>query len=206
FLKQDYRRAAEVHLEAGYVPPDTDVSAFEDAMREIAEPIFNRALKDISLAELLFYLFSVTERFQMETRPELLLLQKTMVVIEGVARELEPDINVWNLARPLVTQWVAEHLGPKARVEQAALELRQGVESWLRLPDELRSMMTQASSQPAKASNSHTSGWPGLFGIILLAAGSGMTAVFWQQGFTAWQGPFAVLTAAIGAVLVLKQR
>lgn len=205
FLKQDYRRAAEVHLEAGYVPPDTDVSAFEDAMREIAEPIFNRPLKDISLAELLFYLFSVTERFQMETRPELLLLQKTMVVIEGVARELEPDVNVWNLARPLVTQWVAEHLGPKARVEQAALELRRGVENWLRLPDELRAMVAQAGEEPAGIQSGHAAGWSGLLGVVLLAAGSALAAVLWQQGFAGWQGPLALVAAVAGAGLLLKR-
>ncbi|RME82378.1 MAG: 2-polyprenylphenol 6-hydroxylase, partial [Zetaproteobacteria bacterium] len=88
FLERDYRRAALVHLRAGYVPPDTDISAFEDALREIAAPIFNRPLGEISIAELLGVMFSVTERFRMETRPELLLLQKTMLTIEGIAREL----------------------------------------------------------------------------------------------------------------------
>jgi len=205
FLKQDYRRAAEVHLEAGYVPAATDVSAFEDAMREIAEPIFNRPLAEISLAELLFYLFSVTERFQMETQPELLLLQKTMVVIEGVSRELEPEINVWNLARPLVAEWVARHLGPKARVEQAATDLRQGVESWLKLPGELR-LAIESIQTGSRSVSGERSGWVGrLAAVVLLAFGSGVAVTFWQQGFTAWQGPAGLLAAAFGALLLLQR-
>jgi len=204
FLKQDYRRAAEVHLEAGYVPAGTDVSAFEDAMREIAEPIFNRPLAEISLAELLFYLFSVTERFQMETQPELLLLQKTMVVIEGVARELEPETNVWALARPLVAEWVAKHLGPKARVEQTASDLRRGVENWLKLPDELRLFIQKTQAGPHSI-REEIPVWIELFGVALLASGSGTAVAFWQQGFTAWQGPSGLLAAAIGAALLLQR-
>jgi len=137
FLKQDYKRAAEVHVEAGYVPYDTDVSAFEDALREIAVPIFNRPLKDISLAELLFYLFAVTERFQMETQPELLLLQKSMVVIEGVTRELEPDINIWELSKPLITAWAIEHLGPKGKTKRFIQETKHHMHTWMQLPNEI---------------------------------------------------------------------
>jgi len=127
FLKKDYRRAAMVHLEAGYVPTYTDMSAFEDALREIAEPIFNRPLAEISLAELLFCMFAITERFQMETQPQLLLLQKTMVVIEGVARELADQANIWEMARPLVTDWVTKNLGPTARLQHGAEEVRSGL-------------------------------------------------------------------------------
>lgn len=143
FLQQDYKRAAEVHVEAGYVPYNTDVSAFEDALREIAVPIFNRPLKDISLAELLFYLFAVTERFQMETRPELLLLQKSMVVIEGVTRELSPEINIWELSKPLVASWAIEHLGPKGKTKRLVQQTKNHIHAWMQLPEEINAHFEQ---------------------------------------------------------------
>ncbi|MBF0281903.1 MAG: 2-polyprenylphenol 6-hydroxylase [Zetaproteobacteria bacterium] len=155
FLQQNYRRAAEVHVEAGYVPAGTNVSDFEDAMREVAEPIFNRPLAEISLAELLLSLFAITERFQMETRPELLLLQKTMVVIEGVARELEPTINIWELAKPLVAQWVGEHLGVKARVEHGAEALQEALISWARFPTAFPLLLAQMSAERERGVVAH---------------------------------------------------
>jgi len=150
FLQQDYKRAAEVHVEAGYVPYDTDVSAFEDALREIAVPIFNRPLKEISLAELLFYLFAVTERFQMETRPELLLLQKSMVVIEGVTRELEPEINVWELSKPLVASWALEHLGPKGKTKRLLADTKHYVHAWMQLPEDINNHFDQLQLRMSK--------------------------------------------------------
>ncbi len=172
FLKQDYKRAAEVHVEAGYVPYDTDVSAFEDALREIAVPIFNRPLEEISLAELLFYLFSVTERFQMETRPELLLLQKSMVVIEGVTRELKPDINIWELSKPLVTTWALEHLGPKGKAQRMLADTRHHVRAWMKLPEEINGHLEQLQKQlPQRPQKGISSFLPSVFQL-----GGGITA------------------------------
>ncbi len=204
FLQQNYRRAAEVHLEAGYVPADTDMSAFEDAMREIAEPIFNRPLADISLAELLFYLFAVTERFQMETRPELLLLQKTMVVIEGVARELEPSINVWALAKPLVTKWVAEHLGPKARVEAALEDVRHGVQQWLQLPAQLTEALARQQEQQQAETVSGSWVWPVLGALLAAAGGAWISAAWLADAFHPlwWQWGVAWAMAVFGVVLI----
>ncbi len=145
FLQEDYRRAAEVHLEAGYVPADTDLSAFEDALREVAVPIFNRPLAEISIAELLLVMFAVTERFQMETQPQLLLLQKTMVVIEGVARELADQANIWMLARPLVTDWVARHMGPRGRAEAMLEDVRLQMRRWAALPDRIEEMAASST-------------------------------------------------------------
>ena len=206
FLKQDYRRAAEVHLEAGYIHPDVDLSAFEDAMREIAEPIFNRPLRDISLAELLLYLFSVTERFQMETRPELLLLQKTMVVIEGVARELEPEVNIWSLARPLVTAWVAEYLGPKARIERAAHQLKRGAAAWLALPDEITRLLAEPNANafvPAEVGASDM--LLRLIGLALVVAGSAALAIGWRHAL-GWPDVAGTAMLAAGSVLALRLR
>jgi ubiquinone biosynthesis protein len=114
FIRKDYRRVAEVHFEAGYVPADRDVDAFASALRAVGEPIFGMDASRISMARLLNYLFEVTERFGMETRTELILLQRTMVVVEGVARTLDPHINIWEASRPVVEDYIRESIGPKA--------------------------------------------------------------------------------------------
>ena len=114
FIRKDYRRVAEVHFEAGYVPPDRDIDEFARALRAVGEPIFGMDASRISMARLLAYLFEVTERFGMETRTELILLQRTMVVVEGVARSLDPHINIWEVAQPIVERYIRETIGPKA--------------------------------------------------------------------------------------------
>ena len=108
FITRDYRRVAEVHFEAGYVPRTHDVAAFAQALRAIGEPIHGQPAETISMARLLTLLFEVTELFDMQTRPELLLLQKTMVVVEGVARTLDPHFNMWKTSEPVVGEWIAE--------------------------------------------------------------------------------------------------
>ena len=114
FLRRDYLRVAEVHFEAGYVPENQNVREFSQALRSVGEPIFGMEASDISMARLLSRLFEVTEQFGMETRTELLLLQRTMVVVEGVSRSLDPNINMWETARPVVEKYIAATLGPKA--------------------------------------------------------------------------------------------
>ncbi len=120
FITRNYRRTAEVHFEAGYVPSHHSVDDFAQAIRAIGEPIHNRAADEISMAKLLMLLFEVTGLFDMRTRPELLLLQKTMVVVEGVARSLDPKLDMWKTAEPVVREWIERHLGPVGRVEGAA--------------------------------------------------------------------------------------
>ena len=114
FLRRDYLRVAEVHFEAGYVPKSQNVQEFSQALRSVGEPIFGMEASDISMAKLLARLLEVTEQFGMETRTELLLLQRTMVVVEGVSRSLDPNMNMWETARPVVEKYIAEALGPKA--------------------------------------------------------------------------------------------
>ena len=118
FLTGDYRRVAEVHFAAGYVPPTRSVDAFTQACRAIGEPILGRPLQDISVARLLAQLFRVTEQFDMETQPQLLLLQKTMVLVEGVGRRLDPEVNIWTLAQPLIEGWMRDNRGPEAQLRQ----------------------------------------------------------------------------------------
>lgn len=114
FIRKDYKRVAEVHFEAGYVPSDRDVDEFARALRAVGEPIFGMDATRISMGRLLSYLFEVTERFGMETRTELILLQRTMVVVEGVARSLNPHINIWQVAQPIVEDYIRQSIGPKA--------------------------------------------------------------------------------------------
>ncbi len=119
FITRDYMRAAQVHFDAGYVPRTHSVESFAQAIRAIGEPIHNRTAEDISMAKLLTLLFEVTGLFDMRTRPELLLLQKTMVVVEGVARSLDPKLDMWTTADPVVREWIERNLGPVGRLEGA---------------------------------------------------------------------------------------
>lgn len=124
FIRKDYRRVAEVHFEAGYVPPHKDVDEFARALRAVGEPIFGMDASNISMARLLSYLFEVTERFGMETRTELILLQRTMVVVEGVARSLDPRMNIWQVAKPTVEDYIKDSIGPKAFLKDMAKTAR----------------------------------------------------------------------------------
>ncbi|MGL4309474.1 MAG: 2-polyprenylphenol 6-hydroxylase [Paracoccaceae bacterium] len=124
FMRRDYRRVAEVHFEAGYVPAEQDMDEFARALRVIGEPIFGMDASRISMARLLAYLFEVTERFGMETRTELILLQRTMVVVEGVARSLDPHINIWEVARPTVEDYIRKNIGPGALLRDLARTAR----------------------------------------------------------------------------------
>jgi len=124
FIRKDYQRVAEVHFEAGYVPANQDVDEFARALRAVGEPIFGMDASRISMARLLTYLFEVTERFGMETRTELILLQRTMVVVEGVARSLDPHMNIWQVAKPVVEDYIKESIGPKALLRDLAQTVR----------------------------------------------------------------------------------
>jgi ubiquinone biosynthesis protein len=117
----NYRRVAEVHFEAGYVPAWHDVGEFATALRAVGEPIRGRATAEISVGGLLDGLFAITRSFDMETQPHLLLLQKTMVMVEGVASALDPDINMWEAAAPYVKRWIRDELGPEARAADRIL-------------------------------------------------------------------------------------
>jgi ubiquinone biosynthesis protein len=119
FLTRDYRRVAQVHIDAGYVPATKNVDAFAQACRSIAEPILGKPIAEISLARLLGQLFAITETFEMQTQPQLLLLQKSMLLAEGVGRTLAPQVNMWEMAQPLIESWMRERLGPEGQVIDA---------------------------------------------------------------------------------------
>ena len=119
FIMRDYVKVAEVHFKAGLVPATESKDEFAQALRSVGEPIFGQTIKDISGANLLAQLFDITEKFNMATQPQLLLLQKTMVVVEGVARKLNPNTNIWEVSRPVLEDWINSTKGVKAKVEDA---------------------------------------------------------------------------------------
>jgi ubiquinone biosynthesis protein len=175
FIRKDYRRVAEVHFEAGYVPPDRDIDEFAQALRSVGEPIFGMDASRISMAKLLAYLFEVTERFGMETRTELILLQRTMVVVEGVARSLDDQSNIWQVAKPVVEDYIKQNIGPKALARDLLTTARVLARFGPRLP-QLAEAALLAQANPAKPAR--RSPWP--------------------ERFT-----FAALGVAVGGVLVL---
>jgi ubiquinone biosynthesis protein len=142
FITRDYTRVAQVHFDAGYVPRHHSVDAFAQAIRAIGEPIHNRTAEDISMAKLLTLLFEVTGLFDMRTRPELILLQKTMVVVEGVARSLDPKLDMWTTADPVVREWIARNLGPIGKLEGAV----QGAGEIGRFVEQVPSLLTRAGT------------------------------------------------------------
>jgi len=188
FVKRDYERAARVHREAGYLPDDQPIHAFAQALRAVAEPIFGVEARYISMARLLGQLFAVTERFGMETQTQLLLLQKTMVMVEGVARDLDPDVNMWNAARPVLEEWMRKNIGPEgiARDLKSTAEILLGLGP--RLPqaaERLVMLLDQRTSEhgpfapPPAVVHVRAPFWP-----VLLAAvagggvGAGVLALF----------------------------
>ncbi len=131
FITRDYKGVAKVHFEAGWVPMNQSLELFTQAARSIAEPIMGLAQNEISMARLLAQLFEVTEYFSMETQPQLIQLQKTMLIAEGVGRNLNPNVNMWFLAEPFIESWMRENLGPKARIKALGDETR---DTLMRLP------------------------------------------------------------------------
>jgi ubiquinone biosynthesis protein len=113
FFRRDYKRVAELHLESGWVPPETRVNDLESAIRAVCEPYFDRPLKEISLGMVLMRLFQTSRRFHVEIQPQLVLLQKTLLNIEGLGRQLDPDLDLWSTAKPFLEKWMLEQMGPQ---------------------------------------------------------------------------------------------
>ena len=141
FVQRDYKKVAEVHIIAGLVPNNVQVDELAQALRSIGEPIFGQSVKDISGGKLLKQLFDVTEKFNMQTQPQLLLLQKTMVVVEGVARKLNPNTNIWETSKPVLEKWLKETKDPINNLTDA---LKDSPEVLKKLP-ELPKIMDKAN-------------------------------------------------------------
>ncbi len=153
FIQRDYKRIAEVHFEAGYVPADRDVDEFARALRAVGEPIFGMDATRISMGRLLSYLFEVTERFGMETRTELILLQRTMVVVEGVSRSLDPHMNIWEVAKPVVGDYIKQSIGPRAMLSDLLKTARVMSRFGPRLPDLVESALIAQTHDGAQRPN-----------------------------------------------------
>lgn len=123
FFNRDYKRVAILHVQSGWVSRDTRIDEFESAIRTVCEPIFEKPLKDISFAQVVLRLFQVARRFNMEVQPQLILLQKTLLAIEGLGRQLYPDLDLWETAKPFLEKWLKQQIGPKAFMEQLKLNL-----------------------------------------------------------------------------------
>ena len=143
-FRRDYHEVAQLHVECGWVPPTTRVQDFESAMRAVCEPIFERPISDISFGELLVYLFRTAARFDMEVQPSLVLLQKTLLNIEGLGRQLYPDLNLWDTAQPFLEHWIAERYSPQSMLRR----LQRHAPSWLeqlpQLPDVVMDNLQQS--------------------------------------------------------------
>lgn len=143
FFNRDYRRVAELHIESGWVPVDTRVNAFESAIRTLSEPIFERPLKDISFAQLLLQLFQAARRFDMQIQPQLVLLQKTLFQVEGLGRQLYPDLDLWSTAKPFLERWLKQQLGPQAFLNKLADNAPYWLEKLPELPNLMYTLLQQ---------------------------------------------------------------
>ena len=145
FFRRDYRRVAEAHIESGWAPRETRVDEFEAAIRAVCEPIFDKPLKEISFGKLLLRLFQTSRRFNMEIQPQLVLLQKTLLNIEGLGRELDPELDLWATARPFLERWMAERIGWRGALRQ----LRQEAPYWATMLPQLPRLLHQALEEQA---------------------------------------------------------
>ena len=150
FFQRDYKRVAELHIESGWVPPETRVDELEAAIRAVCEPYFDRPLKEISLGMVLMRLFQTSRRFQVEIQPQLVLLQKTLLNIEGLGRQLDPELDLWSTAKPFLEKWMLEQLGPEKLWEQLKAEAPLYAKLLPALPRLLNEALRQRS-QPAGA-------------------------------------------------------
>ncbi|MEO1659581.1 MAG: AarF/UbiB family protein [Pseudomonadota bacterium] len=168
FLRRDYYRIAEVHFEAGYVPPDKSVGDFAQALRSVGEPIHGKSASDVSMGRLLLQLLDFTHTFGMQLRPELVLLQKTMVQVEGVARAIDPSHDIWAASEPIVKDWITQNLGPAGAAKLVSENVKQVADRLKRLPDvmdRLEAKLTQP--EPAPLPRERFAPWWGWLGFIL---------------------------------------
>lgn len=175
FIRRDYHRVAQIHFDAGYVPKSESIDEFAQAMRAIADPIMDLPVEEISAGQLLAQLFATTERFSMQTQPQLLLLQRTMVMAEGMALHLNPKANMWNISEPVIEAWIRSNLSPEVRLAEALTDLPRllerlphRIEAWLAEDDEPADkpdFMPEAAQAPQPSSL-----WPFVLGLITGAA------------------------------------
>lgn len=173
FLRRDYHRVAEVHFEAGYVPADKSVGDFAQALRSVGEPIHGKSAADVSMGRLLLQLLDFTHTFGMHLRPELVLLQKTMVQVEGVARAIDPEHDIWAAAEPIVKDWITQNLGPAGAARLVAQNVKEVADRLKRLPELMDQFEAQLNKpDPGPLPRERFAPWWGWMGFVLAIVGA----------------------------------
>ena len=212
FFNRDYRQVARLHLESGWVPQQTDEAEFEQVIREVCDPIFAKPLNEISFGHFLVDLFRTAADFQMEIQPQLVLLQKTLLYVEGVGRELYPELDLWETAKPFMEKWMAERAGPLATLRAFAQRAPDILEQLPRLPEliadtgrALRRLESsvkeqQASTQKLAADLARIQERRWLNRLAGAAIAAAALAVLWQPLRHAWDDTLTALAATVGAL------
>lgn len=202
FFKRDYRRVAQLHIDSGWVPPDTKVNELEDAIRSVCEPIFERPLKDISFGFVLMRLFQIARRFNMEVQPQLVLLQKTLLNIEGLGRQLYPELDLWVTAKPYLERWMKQRVGAR----RLLTDFRNQVEQLPHLAKMARNFVEYQNRKiklqqkyPTRQTKDNV--LLRLLGALLLAGGLTLTIT---QGVSLGNWPTYVMTA-VGIYLIIRR-
>jgi ubiquinone biosynthesis protein len=222
FFNQDYRQVARLHLESGWIPEDTRIEEFETVIRQVCEPIFAKPLGEISFGHFLVTLFQTARRFNMEVQPQLVLLQKTLLNIEGLGRQLYPDLDLWNTAKPFMERWMADRIGPTAVLRELGTHAPQIMEQLPRLPElvahagqalkRLDQMMREQRATAARldeliASQRRQGRRRAIVGTILVVTG---VALLWRPVTTALAAgeplPISIglVAAVFGALLIAR--
>ncbi|HSY05025.1 MAG TPA: AarF/UbiB family protein, partial [Steroidobacteraceae bacterium] len=208
---RDYRRVAQLHLQSGWVPPGTRVDEMESAVRTVCEPIFDRPLKDISFGRILLRLFEISRRFNMQIQPQLLLLQKTLLNIEGLGRELYPELDIWSTASPILREWMRERVSVRALLHDLRAQAPQLIAAVRALPALLQNLALREAPPPAPApeltelrAELRASRRRELLGLAAVCAGG---AAVWLTVLhtPAWPG-WALLAVAAGVLVAGLRR
>ncbi|WP_122587584.1 ubiquinone biosynthesis regulatory protein kinase UbiB [Pseudomonas viridiflava] len=208
FFKRDYRRVAQLHIDSGWVPAETKLNEFEAAIRTVCEPIFEKPLKDISFGQVLMRLFQTARRFNMEVQPQLVLLQKTLLNIEGLGRQLYPELDLWSTAQPYLERWMRERVSPKTLVSNLQSQVEQLPHIANMTRDLLERLSRPHASDPPNPWRENRDGWAlRLIGSALLAGGVIQGWVISEAGtqlptLAAW--PAAIMLIA-GLYLIVRR-
>ena len=208
FFNRDYRQIAQLHVDCGWLPADTKVHEFEGAIRGVSEPIFSKPLAEISFAQVLLGLFQTARRFNMQVQPQLVLLQKTMLNIEGLGRQLYPQLNLWDTAQPILEEWFKRQVSPKQVYRQLKQEWPGLAQQLPYLPGLVHDALQQSARPlpvPATVENAPRAKghWSGLIGLVLVLAAAALHPI--PLSDQVWVAPVSVVLALVG-ILVLWTR
>ncbi len=196
FFQQDYRRVAQLHIDSGWVPRDTPVIEFEGAIRTVCEPIFEKPLKDISFGQVLVKLFQIARRFNMEVQPQLVLLEKTLLNVEGLGRQLYPELDLWQTAKPFLERWMHQRVGPRGLIRRLRAEAPELIEQ----APELAQRWIERLREPEPAAPVRPRRWPRNLAVLALTlAAAGLLSPHGQGHELVW-----TLLGGLGLGLLLQ--